>query len=247
MKLTVIGCAGGFPYNKQATSCYLLTDSQNDFPILLDAGSGSILELEDYLIPTELKAVVVSHDHPDHTADVGALQHVLALRQPMPEHLPIPIYFHPNSNYAKLLEDDKGSMIESYRPEGTLYLGPYQVTFQRTVHPVECYAIRFEEKDTGKVFVYTADSAWTEELIDFSREADLLLADTNFSNELGENEVHMTAREVATLANEAKVKQLIPTHIPPQADRALILKQVSQELKSSISMWESYPGAVFDI
>lgn len=243
----MVGCAGGYPYNKQGTSSYLLTDSQNNFPILIDAGSGSALALEKYLAPNQLRAMIISHDHPDHTADVGILQHVFALRQPIPEHLPIPIFFHEKAEYPKLLEDDKGSTIEKYRPEDTLYLGPYQVTFQRTVHPVECYAMRFEEKDTGKVFVYTADSAWTEELIDFSKEADLLLADSNFSNELGTNEFHMTAGEVATLANEAKVKQLVPSHIPPQADRALILKQVAEGLKTSISMWESYQGAVFDI
>ena len=64
---------------------------------------------------------------------------------------------------------------------------------------------------------------------------------------MGRNDKHFTAEEVAKLANEAKVKALVPTHLPPQADQALIISQVVRDLNSSITLLEAYPGAVYEV
>lgn len=247
MKLRVIGCAGGYPLGDNGTSSYLLTSTEGEYHVLLDAGSGSALAAERYIDVNRLNAVLVSHDHPDHTADLGIFQHLFLLKKPEPQHGPIPIYSHPNSRVAELLTTDAMSEPKSYNPEGTLELGPFSITFKRTVHPLECYAMRIEEKETGKVLVYTADSGWHEPLVEFAKEADLLIADANFSNEVGRNDKHMTAEEVAQLATLAKVKQIAVTHIPPQADRALIMGQVTRALVESISLLECYPGVEFAI
>ena len=77
MKLRVIGCAGGYPLGENGTSSYLLSSSDNDYHVLLDAGSGSALAIEKYLDVNLLDAVVLSHDHPDHVADIGIFQHLL--------------------------------------------------------------------------------------------------------------------------------------------------------------------------
>lgn len=247
MKLRVIGCAGGFPLGNNGTSSYIVTSTEGNYHLLLDAGSGSALKIEQYLDVNQLNAVLVSHDHPDHTADLGIFQHLFLLKKPEPRHMPIPIYSHPNSEFAKLLTTSDSSEPKIYQPDETLELGPFAITFEKTVHPLECYAMRIEEKETGKVFVYTADSAWHEPLIEFSKEADLLVADANFSNEVGRNDKHMTAEEVGQLATQAKVKQLAASHIPPQADRGLIIGQIAAALDDKVTLLECYPGAEFKI
>ena len=92
MKITVLGCLGAYPYKGQGTSSYLL-ESQG-FHLLLDAGSTTLINLERHLDPLQLDAVLLSHYHHDHIADLGVLQYYRQL-YPVLSPLPIlPIYGH---------------------------------------------------------------------------------------------------------------------------------------------------------
>lgn len=73
MKLTVIGCYGGFPAAGEATSGYLF--ESNGFRLLVDCGSGVLSKLQQYIDIEELDAVLLSHYHHDHIADIGPLQY----------------------------------------------------------------------------------------------------------------------------------------------------------------------------
>ena len=76
MKLTVLGCLGAYPYEGQGTSSYLL--QADGFNLLLDAGSSTLVELEKELDPLDLDAVILSHYHHDHIADLGVPAILLA-------------------------------------------------------------------------------------------------------------------------------------------------------------------------
>lgn len=73
MKLTVLGCLGAYPYKGEGTSSYLL--ESEGFHLLIDAGSTTLVRLENYLDPLKLDAVILSHYHHDHIADLGVLQY----------------------------------------------------------------------------------------------------------------------------------------------------------------------------
>ncbi len=92
----------------------------------------------------------------------------------------MPIYGHKEDErgYSYLEMANVTKAIE-YKPDDRLEIGPFKVTFLKTIHPVPCYAMRIEAGD--KVFVYTADSAYQDSFIPFSEGADLLVTDTNFS------------------------------------------------------------------
>ena len=71
----------------------------------------------------------------------------------------------------------------------------------------------FTEK--GKKFVYLLDSAYSKHLENFCKDADLLLCESTFADDLKETAPefgHMTATQAATLAKKANVKKLIITH-----------------------------------
>ena len=73
MKLTVLGYYGGYPFQNKGTSGYLI--QSDGFNLLLDCGSGVLMSLENQIDPLKLNAVVLSHYHADHIADVGVLQY----------------------------------------------------------------------------------------------------------------------------------------------------------------------------
>jgi ribonuclease Z len=68
----------------------------------------------------------------------------------------------------------------------------------------------------GRKIVYTGDTRPCEKTVEISRDADLLIHDAAFSEELKDRAVesgHSTAKEAAEVARKANVKKLVLTHI----------------------------------
>ncbi|AAM78759.1 metal-dependent hydrolase [Streptococcus pyogenes JRS4] len=216
MKLTTLGSWGAYPYQDAGTTSYLVT-GHDGFQLLMDAGSRALNELEKEISPLDLDAVIISHYHPDHVADLGVLRHYFQL---YPKHLwqpkVLPIYGHDEDRheFAKLSIPDV-SEGRAYDVTGVEQIGPFDITFLKTVHPVVCYAFRIVERATGQVLVFTGDSGYFEGLADFAKEADLFLADV-YLYEGNENHMaHLTSKEAGLMASQAGVKKLVLTHMPP--------------------------------
>ena len=71
MRLTVLGCSGSGPGPTAPASGYLIT--AGDTRVLLDLGNGSFGVLQRHIDPWLLDAVVLSHLHADHCADMANL------------------------------------------------------------------------------------------------------------------------------------------------------------------------------
>lgn len=223
MEITVLGYWGGYPYNGEGTTSYLV--ESGDFSLLLDAGSSTLVRLEEKLDPLTLDAVLLTHYHHDHIADVGVLQYLRQLKpvQPVEELL---IYGHTeNEEKFKELTMPGISRGIGYYEHDELEIGPFQVTFMRTIHPVPCFATRIVEKSTGKVFVFTADTGYLKGLAEFCHNADLLITDTYFLEGNEHHKAHLTTKETGELAKTANVKQLVISHLNQSLDLQEVLKQ----------------------
>lgn len=231
MKLTALGTLGGFPSHDTGTTSYLLT-SENGFNLLIDCGSRAVTELEHHLHPNDLDAVIVSHYHEDHIADLGALRQYRQL-QPIKAGI-LPIYGHDENPYefSKLSLENVSKGI-AYDIEKGLTVGPFDIKFIKTVHPVVCYAIRITERVTGQVLVYTGDTGYFEALADFTKNADIFLADVYFFKDKEKMPNHLSSVEAGNFARLAKAKKLILTHLPQFGDLE-VLKAEAQEAAGSI-------------
>ena len=69
MKITTIGWWGAYPDANEASSGYLL--ESEGYYVLIDCGSGVLSRLQNYIALQNLDAVVLSHYHWDHVADIG--------------------------------------------------------------------------------------------------------------------------------------------------------------------------------
>ncbi len=226
MELTVFGHWGGYPLANDGTSSYLLTEG--DFHLLIDVGASAVSIMQNYMHPNDLDAVIISHYHPDHVADVGILQHIRLLSSSEDRPPVLPIYAHKEDARGYSYLDMNGvSKAHEYRANEELTIGPFQIRFLKTIHPVPCYAMRIEAN--GKALVYTADSAYQEAFIPFTKGADLLITDTNFFKDMaGKSKVHMASVEAGKVAQEAGVKMLLLSHLPQKGD----LEQLKNEAKS---------------
>lgn len=229
MELKVLGYYGGYPYNGVGTSSYLLTSG--DYHLLLDCGSGALLALEKELDPLQLDAVLLTHYHHDHIADLGVLQYYWQLHQGTKKEPILPIYGHlQDPLHFGALTLPGVTQGFGYQEDTVLAVGPFKITFKRTIHPVPAFATRIEEVATGQVLVFTADTAYFPALADFARKADLLMTDTNFLQDKTGKIAHMTTKQSATLAADSQVKQLLLTHLPQTASAATLLAQAQQVL-----------------
>ncbi|MEN2466668.1 MBL fold metallo-hydrolase [Ornithinibacillus sp. JPR2-1] len=236
MKLTVIGYWGGFPAPGSATSSYLL--EKDGFSLLIDVGSGALSRLQQFKHVLDIDAVILSHYHHDHVADIGVLQYAWLVQSYVVGNKDIlPIYAHieDKEGFEKLTHEFTEGI--AYNPTETLTVGPFQIDFLKTKHPVPCYGMRIT--DGEKVLVYTADTSFQEKWISFSRDADVLITDCNFyEDQDGSQAGHMTSKEGATIAREANVKELILSHLPQYGNRQELVEQASKVFAGSIHLAE---------
>ncbi|MEK5040160.1 MBL fold metallo-hydrolase [Sporosarcina sp. FSL K6-3457] len=226
MKITPIGIWGGYPKANSATSSFLI--EHEGFNCLIDCGSGVLSSLQNYLPLEKLDAVVISHYHADHIADIGSLQFSRLINFYLGKSAPaLPIYGHvqDQDNFDKLSykEQTVGVAISE---DDVIQIGPFEVSFCRTIHPVYCLAMKFSV--AGHSIVLTADTEWRDELVDFARGTNLLISEANLYEEhVGKAPGHMGGSEAGKLASLSSAKQLILTHLPLHGQIEDILEAAS--------------------
>ena len=225
MKLTVLGRYGPYPAAGGACSGYLL--ESEGCRLLLDCGNGVLSRLQHYLQSWELEAVLLSHLHFDHMADLMVLRYALdyARRSALFER-PLPLYAPPEpaSEFKRLSYKDLFETVP-LSPGEDLFLGPFTLSFVETVHSMPCLAMRIET-DKG-VLVYSGDTERFDGLAAFAAGADLFLCEANCQEKEGAPapENHLSAADAARIARRAGVKRLLLTHFHPALQPARSLEE----------------------
>ncbi|MEK5502704.1 MBL fold metallo-hydrolase [Bacillus sp. FSL M8-0168] len=238
MKITVIGCYGGFPAANEATSGYLF--QSGDYSVLVDCGSAVLSKLQQYLPVEKLNAVVLSHYHHDHIADVGPLQFAKLVGSYLGKGADaLPIYGHlfDEEQFSKLTYKTHTAGF-AYDPKAPLKLGPFTFTFLKTVHPVDCFAMRIT--DGEHTAVYTADSSFQESFIPFSEGADLLMSECNFyAGQDGAKAGHMNSHEAGRIAEKSGAGRLLLTHLPHFGDHQQLIEEAKTVYSGPVDLAET--------
>ncbi|WP_226659495.1 MBL fold metallo-hydrolase [Pseudalkalibacillus hwajinpoensis] len=243
MKMTVLGPWGGYPKAGEASAGYLF--QSEGYNLLIDCGSGVLSQLQYHLSVEELDSVIISHYHPDHISDVGVLYHGRLIQSKIKAELPVlPIYGHSHdeAGFASLDHKPYTEAI-AYEEQDQLELGPFSVTFQKTKHPVTCYAMRIT--DGKHVAVFTADSSYIKEFESFSKGADLLISECNLYADMdGSKMGHMNSTDAARIASVADVSTLMLTHLPHFGELSELEKDAKQHFDGKVVLAST--GLVWD-
>ncbi|WP_296666575.1 MBL fold metallo-hydrolase [Demequina sp.] len=232
MRLTVVGCAGSTAGPDSPASCYLLEadDAGRTWRIVLDLGSGAVGPLQRYCDPATVDAVVVSHGHPDHCADLAALS-VLRRYGPTKELdlSPLPLY-GPAGLDRRIVqiagsEDEHDLDPFAFTPVGDgdrAQVGPFALEFARAWHPVPAVAVRVtgpSARGGDSTLVFTGDTDRCDEVLELARDCDLLLAEAGWAHSRVNPEgVHMNGTQAGTLARDAGAGELVVTHVASWVD-----------------------------
>lgn len=235
MNITVIGCWGAFPRAGGATSGYLF--EQNKYKLLVECGSAVVSKLLNYIDIKQLNAVILSHYHYDHFCDVGTLQYARLVKSQTGVKMGcLPIYA-PDNNQQQfqdltMMPYTKGI---SYGYGSKLLIGPFTISFFKCIHPLDCYAMRISAG--GSSVFYTADTAYSERLIEASRDCDLLIAESSlYPDHSGAQLGHMNCMEAAKMASRANVGGLILSHLPAYGNIDLLLESARLNFGGPITL-----------
>ncbi len=247
MRLTVLGCAGSFPSAHSPASSYLL--EHDDHRIVLDLGSGAFGALQRHADPYRLDAVVLSHLHPDHCADlcgyyVAQAYHPDGPRPPVAVRGPVGTADRAAAMFGMRAEPGMRGAF-AFADHGPAYeIGPFRIETTPVVHPVPAYALRVSAG--GRTLVYSGDTAATPALVEAARRADLALFEASFLQS-GQNApgVHLTAREAGEHARAAGVPRLVLTHLVAWNDPAHSRAEAAAAYDGELHLAE--PGATYAV
>lgn len=212
MRLFVIGNNGTCPQKDGACSSYVLTlDSGKR--ILIDAGNGSVSKLWHICDPARLDAVIISHLHFDHVADLFAIKYLLESRIYYGESIhAIRLYIPdmPEWMDAEIAGNDVFDIVPIHDGKAEGLLGGI-VSFIRVEHLIESYAVRFQADN--RTFVYSGDSGICPQLVKAAEHADAFLCESTFLEKpVLPCSHHMSAEQAAQTACSAGVSKLLLTH-----------------------------------
>jgi ribonuclease BN (tRNA processing enzyme) len=256
VKLTVVGCSGSFPSPDSAASCYLVEaddDQGRTWRIVLDLGSGAVGPLQRYARLDGLDAVLLSHLHPDHFADVCGLYVARHYAPDGPAPGPLPLY-GPRGTADRIRQAYGGDPsgfdatfeVRELADARSLDLGPLTVTPYRVAHPVEAYGMRVEHRAGRRIAVlaYTGDTDSCDALLPLAKGADLLLAEASFQEGRdAARGVHLTGLRAGQAAADAGCRRLVLTHVPVWTDADVVLAEARSAFPGAVEM--ARPGAQF--
>ncbi|MFO7941237.1 MAG: MBL fold metallo-hydrolase [Bacillota bacterium] len=230
MELTVLGCYSPFPRAGGACPGYLIREEGHS--LLLECGSGTLSRLAEFIPIGELDNVIISHLHGDHCSDLAVLRYAAdydvraearAARSATAPETEAPgggitVYSPPEpAEDFRRIAYKEALFSRPILPEDTMTLGPFELSFAGTDHPMPCLAMRIE--CDCATFAYTADTAPSKAVEELARGVDLLLAETSLPEGCEGFRGHMTASDAGRMAREAGVSRLLLTHFWPEADR----------------------------
>lgn len=220
MRLTILGMNGPFPAPGGATSGYLLTSGETR--VCLDLGCGTLSRLTALTPPEELAALILTHWHYDHCADVLPLIYRLEACAAQPLHVYAP--GDADSLVRRAVQGCAKLVLHDVAPGEDFFVGEMRFAVAVARHPVPAVMYRVEAE--GKTFCYTGDTNTVDGLADFAHHAHFLLADGLFTESAWqEGKPHLSAVKAAQLAADASVGRIVITHLNPSIDPQTLLRE----------------------
>jgi len=232
MKLTLIGTGTCKPSPVRTPACYVL--ESNDIRIIIDPGPGAVNRIASAGInPFDVDLIAISHHHLDHISDL--LYYLFAYKNcsSEPKH---DINIIGSAGFASFFRRISEPFTEWIDTEGKyatnimeigeepVVLDDITITSLPMRHGANAIAYRLD-RDDGKSFVYSGDTAFCDNLVTLCKDVDLALIECTFGDAT-QGEGHMRPKDIAKTGLMSGIKRVVLTHFFPELDTGSIADSI---------------------
>jgi ribonuclease BN (tRNA processing enzyme) len=219
--VTMLGTGDAFSAGARSHSGYLI-----DAPgarVLLEAGPDVLRSLKrERIAPESIDVVLISHLHGDHFAGLVYLLLEYCYESPRatrlvvagPRNLESRVRAAMRAMYPRLdwSPAERWLAWRVLAPGRAAAFGAVRVEAIRSPHTDFDVSLSLKIAAGGRTIVFTGDTAWNDELIPFSRGADLLLTECTFYDG-GRGARHIRYTELAANRARFEVGRILLTHL----------------------------------
>ncbi len=235
MKLTILGSGTCVPsLERSSPSNFLKIFNKN---AIIDFGPGTMHQLLKVKIDyKDIDFVFLTHFHSDHISELRSFIQALNCTPNFNRKKDLiligPVGF---KNFYKRTINSKPRpntfRIKIKEIKKNLAFGGFKVECIKTVHNIESVAYKFTEKT--KSIVITGDCDYDNNLIKFSKNSNVLLAECSFANGT-KVRGHLIPSECGRIAGQANVGKLVLTHLYPLSTNEVRLKETKKLFRNTI-------------
>ena len=229
LSLTVLGCSGPYAPPGGACSGYLVDDGETR--LWVDAGPGTLANLQRHVAFDAVDALFLSHEHPDHWTDLEGFFNVCRF---VAEREGVPIYAPAGLRERTYADTEPIFDWHEVADGDRVQVGTLELRFSRTDHGPETLAVRVD--GDGRSLGYSADTgpAWSLEAL--GPGLDLALCEAAIPSS-GEGSLqHLSARQAGRTAAAAGAGRLLLTHLWPTLDPAASLAEGAEAFGNEVAL-----------
>lgn len=233
LTMTVLGCSGSYAAPGGACSGYLVEGA--GVSIWLDAGPGTLANLQRHLDLDTLDAIVLTHAHPDHWVDVLPYHNVVRYIRKR-----VGVRVYSPGEVRRLAEEVNGRLDPAF--DWTVVgdgdrtrIGALTLSFFRTDHGPETLAVRIDH-DGGASLGYSSDTGAGWSISELGAGLDLALCEASLPLDQERTMQHLTARQAGISARAAGARRLVITHIQPGVDSAESQRQATTAFGAPVEL-----------
>lgn len=237
MLLTAMGGCGAWPAAGQACGGYLV--EHEGYRVLIDPGYAVLPLLLGQVNAEDIDAVLISHGHPDHCADLNPLLRARTLCDDPAAALPV---YAPHGALDAVLALDRPGMLasaialRSFEPGERFAAGPFEVRTWLLPHYLPNAGLRLAAG--GEVLAYTGDTGPSPDLIPLAASADVFIAEATYPVRVPADSARYlsSARDAGRTAARAGVGRLVLTHLQPGTSPAAAIEAAAAAFTAPITV-----------
>jgi len=239
MNITLVGTGTGIPSLRRNPPCILMKFGNKR--AIFDSGPGTMKNLlrsgTDYL---NLDFIFYTHLHLDHVSEFAAILFSAKI-PPDIRKKPLSVY---GPNGLKAYYKKIGELYK-----GTLYTDAYEIDLVEVENKkievgglvISTRALEHHDGGMGyrivtpggKIAVYSGDTDYCDGIVELSKDADLLILECAFPDELG-MKGHLTGTTAGRVARRSNAKKVVLVHMYPICDQYDLISQCRKEFNGEI-------------